>query len=232
MPIYHRLGKIPHKRHTTFANKEKGGLYQEELFGTSGFAGMSSLLYHLYPPTLVTEKEKPFSVRPEIAIEDNMTELSFKGFSIKPEKDYIKSRKTLFVNSDLHIGLAAPTTSTKEYFFKNAQADEMIFVHVGSGKLRTSYGTIPFEYGDYLIIPRGTIYQIEFDSEDNRLLYVESFSPIFTPKKYRNNFGQLLEHSPFCERDYKLPQDLETHDEKGEFKILIKKNGLIYPYTY
>ncbi|MCB0504362.1 MAG: homogentisate 1,2-dioxygenase [Cyclobacteriaceae bacterium] len=232
MPIYHRLGKIPHKRHTTFANKEKGGLYQEELFGTSGFAGMSSLLYHLYPPTLVTEKEKPFSVRPEIAIEDNMTELSFKGFSIKPEKDYIKSRKTLFVNSDLHIGLASPTTSTKEYFFKNAQADEMIFVHVGSGKLRTSYGTIPFEYGDYLIIPRGTIYQIEFDSEDNRLLYVESFSPIFTPKKYRNNFGQLLEHSPFCERDYKLPQDLETHDEKGEFKILIKKNGLIYPYTY
>lgn len=232
MPIYHKQGKIPHKRHTTFANKSNGGLYQEELFGTSGFSGMSSLLYHLYPPTMVKEKEKPYSVRPEVAIEDNMTELSFRGFDIKPEKDYIKSRKTLFVNNDLHIGLAAPKSSTKDYFFKNAQADEMIFVHVGSGTLKTPYGSIPFKYGDYLIIPRGTIYQIEFDTEDNRLLYVESFSPIFTPKKYRNNFGQLLEHSPFCERDYRLPQNLETHDEHGEFKILIKKNGLIYPYTY
>ncbi|MCB0496559.1 MAG: homogentisate 1,2-dioxygenase [Cyclobacteriaceae bacterium] len=232
MPIYHRLGKIPHKRHTTFKNKDKGGLYQEELFGTSGFSGMSSLLYHLHPPTLVKEKEKAFSVRPDIAIEDNLTELSFRGFDIKPEADYIKSRKTLFVNNDLQIGLAAPTQSMSTYFFKNAEADEMIFVHVGSGKLRTSYGTIPFEYGDYLIIPRGTIYQIEFDTEDNRLLYVESFSPIFTPKKYRNNFGQLLEHSPFCERDYKLPQNLETHDEKGDFNIMIKKNGLIYPYVY
>jgi len=232
MPIYHSLGKIPHKRHTTFANKEKGGLYQEELFGTAGFAGMSSLLYHLYPPTAVKEKSKSYSVRPKIAVEDNLTNLSFKGFDIKPEKDYIKSRKTLFVNNDMNIGLAAPSVSMKDYFFKNSEADEMIFVHVGSGTLRTPYGSISFKYGDYLIIPRGTIYQMDFDTEENRLLFVESFSPIFTPSKYRNNFGQLLEHSPFCERDYRLPQNLETIDKKGDFDLMIKKNGLIYPYVY
>jgi homogentisate 1,2-dioxygenase len=232
MPIYHSLGKIPHKRHTTFANKEKGGLYQEELFGTAGFAGMSSLLYHLYPPTAVKEKGKLFSVRPEVAVEDNLTNLSFKGFDIKAEVDYIKSRKTLFVNNDMNIGLAAPSASMKDYFFKNSEADEMIFVHIGSGTLKTPYGSIPFKYGDYLIIPRGTVYQMDFDTDDNRLLFVESFSPIFTPSKYRNNFGQLLEHSPFCERDYRLPQNLETFDEKGEFDLMIKKNGLIYPYIY
>ncbi len=232
MPIYHNLGKIPHKRHTTFANKEKGGLYQEELFGTAGFAGMSSLLYHLYPPTMVKEKGKSYSVRPEIAVEDNLANLSFNGFNIKPEADYIKSRKILFVNNDMNIGLMAPSASMKGYFFKNSEADEMLFVHVGSGTLKTPYGSIPFKYGDYLIIPRGTVYQIDFDTKDNRLLFVESFSPIFTPSKYRNNFGQLLEHSPFCERDYRLPQNLETIDQKGEFDLMIKKNGLIYPYVY
>ncbi len=232
MPIYHSLGKIPHKRHTTFANKEKGGLYQEELFGTAGFAGMSSLLYHIHPPTLVKEKAKAYSVKPEIAVEDNLTNLSFKGFDIKPEADYIKSRKTLFVNNDMNIGLMAPSTSMNDYFFKNSEADEMLFVHIGSGTLKTPYGSISFKYGDYLIIPRGTVYQMDFDTEDNRLLFVESFSPIFTPNKYRNNFGQLLEHSPFCERDYRLPQNLETIDKKGEFDLMIKKNGLIYPYVY
>ena len=136
------------------------------------------------------------------------------------------------MNNDLHIGLAAPKSFSKDYFYKNADADEMIFVHVGSGTLRTNYGKIDFKYGDYLIIPRGTIYQIDFDDENNRLLYVESFSPILTPDRYRNNFGQMLEHSPFCERDFRLPKDLETIDEKGEFKIYIKKRGIQYSYVY
>jgi len=120
----------------------------------------------------------------------------------------------------------------EEWFFKNADADEMIFVHKGTGRLKTIFGTIDFEYGDYLVIPRGTIYQMEFDSADNRLLIVESFSPIETPKRYRNQYGQLMEHAPFCERDFKLPLSLETHDEKGDFKVRIKKQGLIYPYIY
>lgn len=231
MPRYHSLGKIPHKRHTTF-RKEDGTLFQEELFGTAGFAGMSSLLYHHFPPTCVREFGEPKNVRPEIAIEDNMKALSFKGFDIPKEEDYIKSRKTLFVNNDLHVGLAAPKAFGKDYFYKNADADEMIFIHQGTGVLLTNYGKLNFKYGDYLIIPRGTIYQIEFDSEDNRLLIVESFSPILTPKNYRNDFGQMLEHSPFCERDFRLPQELITIKEEGEFKIYIKKNGIQYSYLY
>ncbi|MHB1107760.1 MAG: homogentisate 1,2-dioxygenase, partial [Lutibacter sp.] len=205
---------------------------QEELFGTAGFAGMSSLIYHLNPPTVVTEIKKVKDVTPKIAIDKNMKALSFKGFSLKPEADYLESRKTVFVNSDLHIGLAAPTTFSSAYFYKNADADEMIFVHIGSGSLKTMYGNIDFKYGDYMIIPRGTVYQIDFDTQENRLLYIESFSPIVTPKRYRNNFGQLLEHSPFCERDFKLPTNLETHDVKGNFKIFIKKQGVLWEYNY
>ncbi|MCT4580478.1 MAG: homogentisate 1,2-dioxygenase [Flavobacteriales bacterium] len=231
MPRYHSLGKIPPKRHITF-EKEDGSLYQEELFGTEGFSGMSSLLYHIHPPTVVTEVKKVKDVSPKIAIEKNMKALSLQGFSLPQEADYIESRKTLFVNNDLHIGIAAPKEFSDGYFYKNGDADEMLFVHKGSGTFKSSYGNIPFEYGDYIIIPRGTIYQLEFDGEDNRLLYIESFSPIYSPKRYRNEFGQFLEHSPFCERDYKLPQNLETHDEKGEFKVKIKKQGVLWEYTY
>lgn len=231
MSRYHSLGKIPKKRHTTF-KKPTGELYQEELFGTAGFVGMSSLLYHIHPPTVVTEIKDKGSVMPKIAVKKNMKALSFKGFSLAPEEDFLESRKTLFVNKDLHIGLAAPKKFSKEYFYKNGDADEMLFIHVGSGTLRTNYGNIPFKYGDYLIIPKGVIYQIDFDTEDNRILYLESFEPIFTPKRYRNNFGQLLEHSPFCERDMRLPENLETHDEKGEFLVKIKKQGNMWEYVY
>ncbi|MGB1217856.1 MAG: homogentisate 1,2-dioxygenase, partial [Saprospiraceae bacterium] len=157
---------------------------------------------------------------------------SLKGFSVKPEDDYLESRKPVLVNSDCYISLAAPRHSMTDYFFKNADADECIFVHEGSGTLRTNYGNITFGYGDYLIIPRGTIYQMHFDTEDNRLLIVESTSPITTPKRYRNDYGQLMEHSPFCERDIRKPENLETHDEQGDFQFFIKKQNIIYPYTY
>ena len=231
MPVYRSVGLIPSKRHIVFRN-EKGKLYHEELFGTEGFSGLSSLVYHLYPPTLVKEKGKPYSVRPEVAIEDNLQSRSFQSFNIQPESDYIASRKTLFVNDDMTIGIAAPQKGTEDYFFKNADADEMLFVHKGNGTLYTMYGSIDFEYGDYLIIPRGTVYQIKFKTTDNHLLVVESHGPIETPDRYRNKYGQYLEHSPFCERDLKLPQNLKTYDEQGDFLINIKKRGLIYPYIY
>jgi homogentisate 1,2-dioxygenase len=232
MPFYHRLGKIPRKRHVQFRQNGNGSLYSEELVGTQGFSGTSALVYHLYPPTIVKEKGEPYSIEPAIAIGKNLQALSFQGFSLKPSDDYLQCRTTLFVNRDLHIGLAAPRLSMSDYFFKNADADEVIFIHQGNGTLKTMYGKVPFEYGDYLLIPRGTIYQLEFDSTNNRLLFIESFSPVRTPRRYRNEFGQLLENSPFCERDFRAPQDLMTCDERGDFHILIKKQGLIYPYVY
>lgn len=231
MPVYHKLGKIPPKRHTVFENP-KGGIYYEQLFGTIGFDGMSSLMYEVHRPTMVKEINEAKDMRPKIAVERNMTARLLKGFNVKPENDFLESRVPLLVNNDVHVGLAAPKESLRSYFYKNADADEMLFIHKGSGKLRTFLGNIDFEYGDYLIIPRGMIYQIDFDTEDNRILYAESFHPIYTPKRYRNWFGQLLEHSPFCERDYKLPYELETFDEKGDFIIKVKKQGMLHELVY
>ena len=231
MPMYRQVGIIPHKRHIVF-RQPNGNLYHEELFGTEGFSGVSSLVYHINPPTMVKEFGKPYSIKPEIAIEDNLQARSYLGFEVAPEDDYIKSRKVLFMNEDLQIGLASPKKSITDYFFKNGDADEMLFIHRGKGTLKTMYGNVAFEYGDYVIIPRGTVYQIDFETADNKILFIESSSPIETPARYRNQYGQFLENSPFCERDLKLPVDLETHDELGEFVINIKKRGLIYPYTY
>ena len=231
MPIYHKLGEIPQKRHTIF-EKPQGGLYYEQLFGTIGFDGMSSLLYHHHRPTMIKELGETLDVSPKIAVDKNMTSRLLQGFQIAPQDDYLDSRELLLVNSDIHIGLAAPRQSLRDYFYKNADADELLFIHQGSGTLRTLVGNLRFEYGDYIVIPRGMIYQIDFDTTVNRLLYAESFHPIYTPKRYRNHFGQLLEHSPFCERDYKLPTDLETHDEQGDFLIKVKKQGHLHHVTY
>ena len=231
MPLYHKLGDFPQKRHTQF-EKPNGGFYYEQLFGTEGFHGHSSLSYHVHRPTQVKEILNSYSVEPKIAIRKNIKSLLFKGFELKPENDFLDSRKAMLVNKDCIIGLAAPKESLRNYFYKNADADEMLFIHRGKGKLRTMLGNIPFEYGDYLIIPRGIIYQIDFETEDNRLFYVESYSPFYTPKRYKNQSGQHLEHSPFCERDFILPNELETYDEKGDFLIKIKKEGMIHEVVY
>jgi homogentisate 1,2-dioxygenase len=231
MPFYQKMGDIPPKRHTIHKSPEDK-FYYEQLFGTIGFDGMSSLLYHVHRPTMVKAIVKSYSVAPEIAVDKNMKALSLKGFSVKPVDDYLESRKTILVNSDVAIVLASPKKSLRDYFYKNTDCDEVIFVHKGTGKLRTHLGNIPFEYGDYLVIPRGMIYQIDFDTEENRLFIVESKHPIYTPKRYRNWFGQLLEHSPFCERDLHGPSELETHDELGDFEMRVKKQDMIHVYTY
>ena len=231
MPFYHKLGSIPHKRHTVF-EKETGGLYYEQLFGTEGFHGVASLLYHTQRPTQVKSISEPKDITPIAAVGKNISSRMMRGFDVKPTDDFLESRVIVMYNNDLNIAVAAPKKSLTEYFYKNADADEMIFIHKGSGKLRTLVGNIDFSYGDYLIIPRGMIYQIQFDSEDNRHFIVESFSPILTPRNYRNNFGQLLEHSPFCERDLRAPHELETHDENGDFLIKIKKENVLHDVVY
>lgn len=231
MPFYSKLGNIPHKRHTVF-KKEDGKYHYEQLFGTEGFSGMSSLLYHVNRPTQVKASGKIVDLTPKIADDKNLKSRLLKGFEIPTTDDYLKSRIPVLVNNDCYISLAAPKTSLRNYFYKNADADEVLFIHKGSGTLRTMMGNIKFSYGDYLVIPRGIIYQIDFDSEDNRLFIVESFSPIYTPNRYRNKFGQLLEHSPFCERDIRTPKNLECYDKEGDFLIKIKKEDVLHQLTY
>ncbi len=231
MPIYHKSGNVPAKRHVAFKSPS-GKLYYEQLFGTEGFSGMSSLLYHIHRPTQVKSIARSYSVAPKIAIQNNIRSLLLGTFQVSAKDDYLESRVPLMLNSDCIIGVAAPKRSVTAYFYKNADADELLFIHKGKGVLRTLMGEIAFEYGDYLIIPRGMIYQIHFETSENRLLYLESHQPIYTPKRYKNSVGQLLEHSPFCERDFKLPQNLIPVDEKGEFLIKIKKQNEIFDVVY
>lgn len=231
MPFYYNLGKFPPKRHTQF-RKESGELYYEQLFGTEGFHGFSSLLYHVHRPTMVKSVKTFKDLTPVPAVNKNITSRMLKGFNVVPKDDFLESREIMLFNNDLNIALAAPKKSMTTYFYKNADADEVIFLHEGSGKLRTMMGNIPFSYGDYLVVPRGMIYQMEFETENNRLFIVESFSPIYTPRNYRNHFGQLLEHSPFCERDLRGPSELETHDELGTFTIMIKKENVLHELQY
>ena len=231
MPFYHKLGNIPHKRHTQF-EKPGGGFYYEQLFGTIGFDGMSTNSYHEQRPTQVKSIGDRYSIAPIIAKTNNIQSYKLRGFEVSPKNDFLESRTIILTNNDCNIILAAPKESLTSYYYKNSDADELIFIHKGSGKLRTMFGNLDFKYGDYLIIPRGIIYQIQFNDKDNRLFILESYNPIYTPKKYRNWFGQLLEHSPYCERDIRRPNELETYNENGDFKIKVKKQNEIIEMIY
>ena len=231
MPYYTSAGSIPHKRHTQFRDKN-GKLYSEQLFSTEGFSNDYSLLYHLHPPTVITQTENHVDLTPKLAKLQSLQHRAFEGFQVIPVSDFIMSRQPVLVNRDCHIVLAAPQQGTPGYFYKNADADEIIFIHEGSGRLLSQYGELVFSYGDYIVIPRGTIYQIHFDMADNRLLITESFSPVRFPKKYISKNGQLLENSPYCERDIRKPVFVEPKDEKGDFIIRIKKQGLLYALHY
>lgn len=229
---YHSLGNIPQKRHTQF-RKPNGSLYSEQLFSTEGFSDTYSLLYHCHPPTEIIQIDEPYNVAAKIFSDKQLKHRCLKGFHIAPEDDYLKSRKQLLVNADCKISVAAPRQSMSNYFYKNADADEVLFIHVGTGTMKSMYGNIRFSYGDYIVIPRGTVYQLHFDNSDNRILIIESVGgPIRYPKRYRNQMGQLLEHSPFCERDIRKPENLETTDQKGNFLLYIKKQDMMYPYHY
>jgi homogentisate 1,2-dioxygenase len=231
MPSYHTLGKIPPKRHTQF-RKPDGGLYSEELFGEEGFSGVASLLYHQYPPTRVSKIER-FGV----ACEDEWKQEThrhhhLKAAQLQPRGDPIGGRKTLMYNADCAISAVVPT-EPMDYFYRNAMGDELLFVHYGSGTIETTFGALPYREGDYVLIPRGTTWRVQASKGEQRMLVVEAFGrAIQPPKRYRNEFGQLLEHSPYCERDLHAPTDLPLHEERGEFEVRIKVNNEVMTYTY
>ena len=231
MAYYISQGKIPHKRHTIFKN-ENGNFIYEQLFGNEGFSGKSSLLYHLHRPTQINSIGESLDLRPKAAVNFNILPRKLEGFLIPQKDDFIDSKTCLFFNNSVEIGMAFPKKSTTAYFLKNADADELLFIHKGKGHLSTLFGEINFEYGDYLVIPKGVIYQIFFETEDNKILFVESKDEIKFPSRYINEYGQLLEHSPFCERDLKTPNFIEPKNEKGNFLIKIKKQGILHEVNY
>jgi homogentisate 1,2-dioxygenase len=227
---YRQMGKIPHKRHTMF-KKEDGSLFREQVMGTRGFSGTQSILYHHYLPTEVVKSELVGYYLPEYEKQQSLMHRHFFTSKVSLLGDALKARYYLLGNQDLLIGTAHVTTPMPS-FYRNSDGDELFYIHNGSGKLETMYGTLFYRPGDYLIIPIGTIFRmIPNENEPTNMLFVESFSQITTPRRYRNEYGQLLEHSPYCERDLRGPEELVTFTEKGEFEVLTKSRGLISAHT-
>lgn len=234
MAYYYKLGEVPHKRHTQFRQPD-GSLYAEQLVGTLGFSGVSSLLYHINPPTQISRIGEPKPFAPKRAEGVKLAPQHLRTVEVNAAgPDYLSARKTMLFNNDVAISLCNPSEQEMDYYYKNAQADEVVFVHDGTGDLLTQMGRIPFGPGDYLVIPRTVIHKFRFDKGENqvRLLVIESFSPIETPRRYRNHFGQLLEHSPFCERDMRPPVELNTETGPGERLVQVKKEGELHQFYY
>ena len=232
MARYVQLGQIPPKRHTQF-RKPDGSLYAEQVFGTKGFSGIASILYHAHPPTQVADFEPlPLgSLRPELLPCEPLRHHHIKTQNLVPEGDPITGRKPLLVNDDVTLALCCPSMPMS-YFYKNADGDDLLFVHEGQGRLETMFGTLPYQEGDYLVIPRGVIYKVVAESPATRMLLIESASAIEIPHRYRNEYGQLLEHAPYCERDIRVPTTLDYHEEAGRYEVRIKARGQLTAYFY
>jgi homogentisate 1,2-dioxygenase len=233
MAYYFRLGNIPPKRHTQFRQAD-GSLYKEELVSSKGFSGIYSNLYHIHNPNNVKSigKSRPYNWEPAKEYGLKQTHLKTSGVT-STGVDYLDARKMLMMNNDVMMGICSPEQRKMEFFFKNADGDELIYVHDGEGTMFSQFGKLEVRKGDYIVIPRTTIYRFEWKEEGPlRLLVIESKGPIETVKRYRNELGQLLEHSPYCERDIRPPGELVTESGKGEYLVQIKKGGLLHPYTY
>lgn len=231
MPFYTRLGNVPHKRHTQFRRPD-GELYKEEVIGAEGFSGISSIAYHIHAPTLVERIADPIPYSVEYADRDFLRHRHIKGFALEPGGHWLSGRKYIMGNGDVRLALCRPSESM-EVFYKNASCDELVFVHEGEGTLETPLGTVDFRAGDYVHIPRTLTHKWTFTGlAAPRVLIIEAESDIRFPKKYRNEFGQLLEHSPYSERDVRPPSELITYDEEGEFEVHIKKHGYLHRYFY
>ncbi|OMF62746.1 homogentisate 1,2-dioxygenase [Paenibacillus sp. FSL R5-0490] len=227
--FYRQMGKIPHKRHTTF-KKSDGTLYREQVMGTKGFSGTQSILYHHYMPTEVARTELIGKYVPEYEDQESLKHRHLFTDQIEKKGDALSAREYLLGNDDLLIGTINITDPMKS-FYRNGDGDEMLYIHYGTGKVETMFGTLSYRPGDYVIIPIGTIYRVIPDKEQlTKVLLVESFSQITTPRRYRNEYGQLLEHSPFCERDIQGPETLETYDQKGEYEVITKTRGYLHSH--
>jgi homogentisate 1,2-dioxygenase len=232
MPYYTRLGNIPPKRHTQF-RQENGSLYHEELVSSYGFSGIYSNLYHCFSPTRVIKmgEVKPCPVDLDKSYGLKQTHLKTSNMK-ETGSDYLDARLPLLGNSDVVLYVVHSESLTMPYYYKNGESDEVIFVHYGSGVLESQFGILEYRAGDYLVIPRTTIYRLKPNPGLSRFMITESSSPVETVDRYRNAMGQLLEHSPYCERDIRPPHGILLEKEEGEYRVRVKKLGAIHDFIY
>ena len=228
MPIYHSLGKVPPKKHTVVRDG-RGGLIWEELFSTLGFSGIYSTLYRLNQPPRV-QSVKPLEVDYIQPWPDAPTQpWHFFTHRAPAGGDLVGGRRVFLYNDDVALATAS-FTDPGESLYRNAKADEVLFVHQGAGELHTEYGVLPFGEWDYLVIPRGVMYQFRSLSPENRFFIIECYGPVETPRRYRNEFGQLLEHAPFHERDIRLPEFRAPLDSRDPVRLTVKSGPRFFDY--
>ncbi len=226
MPIYHTLGEVPKKRHTVY-RKPDGGIYSEQLMGHEGFTGTSSLLYHVHPPTTIREVRRIKELKWEADEDQTLRHRHFRTSLTKTGGSPTLDRQILLFNQDIAMLYVEPDEADA-HFYRNAQADELVYVASGSGTLETQFGDLPFHQGDYVVIHRGIMHRYRFnaghtDADRSRLVIFESRGHVRWPKRYRNEFGQLLEGAPYSERDIRRPLELKTNDDRGDHRILVKQ---------
>lgn len=249
MPYYTRLGTIPRKRHTQFRRPD-GALYSEEVFGTEGFVGPTTTMYHIHPPTQVYGWKAMHSTKVQYVETDTMRMRHLKSAPMKPKGDPLTGRTVLLGNSDVEFAICTPAEGSMSCHYKNGQGDELLFIHFGSGVVHTMFGTLKFRPKDYIIIPKGTIYTMKFDkladsgrpqgaTEQSmpfgKFIIIETCnaSHILPPPRYMSKkTAQFLEHSPYCERDLRLPELPMTWDETGDFEVRVKARDAMHSYTY
>src|SRR5262249_10801031 len=254
MPAYRKVGSIPRKRHIAHRHDPgyRGeGIYYEEVVTTGGFGRAYSICYHLRPPTRVRKIEPAGEVALDIAAEPTLRHHHFRTRALKASGDPITGRVPLLVNDDVIMARCRPAQPQTE-LYRNADADEVIFVHQGQGSLHSMFGVLPFKPFDYIVIPRCTTYRIEFDAGTQAdLLVFEAAGNIVIPNRYLNPDGQVRLGAPYSERDFHGPQETEIIDREGDATVLIKDrrrltrytlgqhpfdvvgwDGMVYPFTF
>ena len=189
--------------------------------GLEGFSSIQSILYHHFLPPRVSRSEDLGAAKPEFVDFGPIRHRAFKTEGVTAGGDPVSARMALLGNNDVTLGLSRATKSM-DYFYRNSQAYETWWIHEGSGEFRSQFGSLPFGKGDYIVIPFGTTWQMKLESPEARFFTIENPSQIEPPRRYRNEYGQMLEHAPYSERDIRVPEELETHTERGEFEVRVK----------
>lgn len=249
MPTYQARGRVPRKRHVQF--RENGTLLTEEVMGLEGFSGNESILYHLTSPCRVKELGEFEPIVREEWVPETHAHRHLATWDVPPRGDQIEGRRLLMWNQDVEISLCRPAEQM-DYFFRNGEGDEVVFVHEGRGTLETQFGDLPYREGDYAVLPRGTTYRFAPEQDvPQRYLVFETPGLVTIPKRYRNEHGQLMEHAPFYHRDIHPPTELKTYRERGEHVVRVRVrdgyqdyvldyhpfdvvgwDGFLYPWTF
>ena len=231
MPFYVKVGKVPPKRHTTFYKKDGKSLYREELFSTKGFTGIYSNKYHLYMPPQVNQIGEVEQDKSNEWINAPLQYYHFFTYE-KKSKGNILTARNVFLRNENCVISTAKVTEDSDFFYRNSYAHELIFIHHGKGKFLSEYGTLPFEQWDYIVVPKGTTYQMKFDDyKDTRIFIVESSTPFDIPRHFRNEYGQLTEDAPYYERDFHVPQFTEPMDKVEDFELILKVRNRMFKYS-